>query len=151
MHTEDNTHIDNTMTDDQIDRIMSSDSWAHHDRLDMLHGHPLFYQVAAAVIERLRQRPGYAAALRWCLALPACKTVRPRSPFASQMHRLYKRDTGESIDAGVFEIAAHDAGLPVDIQPGCEKARVGVRRVALRPIEQRVDSQPVRWPKQVMC
>ena len=136
------------MNDKEIDRIMSSPEWERCDRLGILPTHPKFYKVADAVVSRLRQQPGFGTALDWCIALPRCKTVYPRSPYTTQLHCLFESDTGLTIDEGVFEIAAAEAGLPVDTPPGRERLRVGVQRVALRRIERRVAELPFSAVKQ---
>ena len=130
-----------------INKILISPEWERADQLGILHTHPKFYKVAAAVVAQLRQQqPGHAAALTWCIAkLRPCSKVYPRSPFASTLHHLFERDTGTHIDEGVFEIAAAEAGLPVDCPPGRERLRIGAHQVDVRRIERRVAAN-THWP-----
>ena len=129
-----------------IIKILTSPDWERADRLGILHTHPKFHAVAAAVVAQLRQKPGHSAALTWCIAkLRPCSKVYPSSPFASTLHHLFERDTGVRIDEGVFEIAAAEAGLPVDCPPGRERLRIGAHQVDVRRIERRVAAN-ARWP-----
>ena len=129
-----------------INKILISPEWERADQLGILHTHPKFYKVAAAVVAQLRQQPGHAAALTWCIAkLRPCSKVYSRSPFATKLHHLFERDTGVRIDEGVFEIAAAEAGLPVDCPPGRERLRIGAHQVDVRRIERRVAAN-TRWP-----
>lgn len=131
----------NAMTHTDILKITNAAEWKRLDLLDLLHTHPKFHAVAAAVIARLRRQPGHEEALQWCLAnLRPCAKVYPCSPSATSLHRLFERDTGYSVDAGVFDIAAAEAGLPVDCPPGRERLRVGVHQVDVRRVERRVDA-----------
>ena len=129
-----------------IIKILTSLEWERADRLGILHTHPKFYKVAAAVVAQQRRQPGHAAALSWCIAkLRPCSKVYPCSPYASTLHRLFERDTGVRIDEGVFEIAAAEAGLPVDCPPGRERLRIGAHQVDVRRIERRVAAN-THWP-----